>query len=89
MVTTRLRRLVVGGERDCHNPHGWPSSLASCQKEAQHLARLQCNRLWPYVRCGRCQAGLEKCRANCAETVPWDGNWCSFSITGILQSLAI
>jgi len=33
MVTTRLRRLVVGGERDCHNPHGWPSSLISCQKK--------------------------------------------------------
>ena len=50
MVTTRLRRLVVGGERDCHNPHGWPSSLASCQKEAQHLAR--CNA----IGCGHMRA---------------------------------
>jgi hypothetical protein len=72
-----------------------PQSSASVQllgplpKRSAKPGSLQCNRLWPYVRCGRRQARLEKCRANCAETVPRDGNWCSFSITGILQSRAI
>jgi hypothetical protein len=50
---------------------------------------LWCELRQPYPRCGRREVRLEKCRANCANTMSRDGNRCSFSITGILQSLVI
>jgi hypothetical protein len=63
--------------------------LACCQKEVQCMARCNANGCGHMRAVDGTQERREKCRANCAETVPREGNWCSFSITGILQSLAI
>jgi len=80
--------FAVGGRHQSRSSTS-AQLLSPLPKELQHLARFKCKRLRSYAPPWTAPSAPEKCRANCAKTMPRDGDWCSFSITGILQSLAI